>query len=131
MRLLLDTHIWLWSRLAPGRLGRRLSRLLEEGSHELWLSPLSLWETQLLSDKGRISLAPTAQEWITAALEKFPMKEAPLTFAVAQAMQEVRLSHSDPIDQLLAATASTYDLTLVTADQHLLSGSGFSVLANR
>ncbi len=130
MRLLLDTHIWLWSRLAPGRLGKRLTRILEEARHEFWLSPLSLWEAQLLSEKGRISLAPTPQEWITAALEKLPMKEAPLTFVVAQAKGEVRLSHGDPIDQMLAATARAYDLTLVTADKRLLDGSGFSVLAN-
>ena len=131
MRLLLDTHIWLWSRLAPARLGKRLTRTLENNAHELWLSPLSVWESQLLAEKGRILLAPTAEEWIAVALGRMPMKEAQLTFEVALATGQVRLPHRDPVDQLLAATARVYDLTLVTADQHLLAGTGFSVLANR
>ena len=117
MKLLLDTHIWLWSRLAPARLGKRLGRFLEEGTHELWLSPLSLWEVQLLSAKGRVSLVPTAEEWIALALSNVPMKEASLTFQIAQATREVRLSHRDPVDQLLAATARVYDLTLVTGNE--------------
>jgi PIN domain nuclease of toxin-antitoxin system len=131
MRLLLDTHIWLWSRMQPERLGRRLARILEDPAHELWLSPLSLWEAQLLAEKGKILFTPTAQDWITAALETLPMKEASLTFAVAEARSEVSLPHGDPVDQMLAATARVFDLTLVTADKHLLAGRGFAVLANR
>ena len=131
MRLLLDTHIWLWSRLAPARLGKRVNRILQDNTHELWLSPLSVWESQLLAEKGRILLAPTAEEWIAVALGRMPMKEAQLTFEVVLATGQVRLPHRDPVDQLLAATARVYDLTLVTADQHLLAGTGFSVLANR
>ncbi len=131
MRLLLDTHIWLWSRLAPARLGKRLARTLENNAHELWLSPLSVWESQLLAEKGKILLVPTAEEWIAAALGRMPMKEAQLTFEVALATGQVRLAHRDPVDQWLAATARVYDLTLVTADKHLLAGTGFSVIANR
>ncbi len=131
MKLLLDTHIWLWSRLAPARLGKRLRGILEGQAHELWLSPLSLWEVQLLSEKGRLSLAPNVNEWITEAMGKAPMKETPLTFEVAMASREVRISHRDPVDQLLAATARVFDLILVTADSGLLAGKGFATLPNR
>ena len=130
MKLLLDTHIWLWSRLDPARLTKRVSRALENNANELWLSPLSLWETLLLDEKGRIALQPTAAEWVTLALSKLPMKEAPLTSEVVLATRQVQLSHRDPVDRFLAATARTFDLTLVTADQHLLRGKGFSTLAN-
>lgn len=131
MRLLLDTHIWLWARLTPTHLGKRLSRTLEDEAHELWLSPLSVWEAQVLAEKGRISLAPTAEDWIALALSKVPMKEAAITLEVAWATQQIRLSHRDPVDILLAATARALDLTLVTADQHLLEGKGYRVLPNR
>ena len=131
MKLLLDTHIWIWSRLAPGQLGKRLSRILEDNTHELWLSPLSVWEVQLLAGKGRILLTPTVEDWMAAALSSVPMKEASLTFEVARATEQIRLAHRDPVDHLLAATARVYDLTLVTADSHLLRGKGFSVLPNR
>lgn len=131
MKLLLDTHIWLWSRLEPARLPKSLSRALEDEANELWLSPLSLWETILLAEKGRVRLSPSAPEWIVNALGKVPMKEAPLTSDVVLAIQNIHLPHRDPVDQLLAATARTFDLSLVTADKWLLQGKGFATLSNR
>lgn len=131
MRVLLDTHIWLWSLLEPTQLTRRVARALESKANELWLSPLSVWEVLLLAEKGRISLTPTAQEWIAVALKKVPMNEAPLTSEVSLATQQIRLSHHDPVDKFLAATARVFDLTLVTADTRLLQGRGFATLPNR
>lgn len=131
MRLLLDTHIWLWSRLEPAHLAGRVYRALEDEANELWFSPLSVWEVLLLAEKGRLSLTPTAPEWIEAALRKVPMKEAPLTSEVAVATHQIRLPHRDPVDQFLAATARVFDLTLVTADSRLLQGKGFATLPNR
>jgi PIN domain nuclease of toxin-antitoxin system len=42
MRLLLDTHIWLWSLLEPERLGKRAANALKNPDNELWLSPISI-----------------------------------------------------------------------------------------
>ena len=44
MRLLLDTHIWLWNFQDQRRLGRRVLRALQDRQNELWLSPMSVWE---------------------------------------------------------------------------------------
>src|SRR5262245_15865275 len=44
LKLLLDTHIWLWSQLAPERLSKKVARALEAPTSELWLSPISVWE---------------------------------------------------------------------------------------
>lgn len=131
MRLLLDTHIWIWSRRDPTKLTRRVARALENSTNELWLSPLSIWELLLLAEKGRIPMSLPADEWVVRALERVPLKEAPVTFQVALATRHIHLPHRDPVDLFLAATARFYDLTLVTADQRLLTGQGFSVLANR
>lgn len=131
MRLLLDTHIWIWSRRDPAQLTRRVARALENPTNELWLSPLSIWELLLLAEKGRIPMSLPADEWVVRALERVPLKEAPVTFQVALATRHIHLQQRDPIDLFLAATARIYDLTLVTADRRLLAGSGFSVLANR
>lgn len=131
MKLLLDTHIWLWSRGEPARLRRRVSRALEKASNELWLSPLSVWELTVLVQKGKVSVGPSVEEWVRLALERVSVREAPLTRDVVLCAGEVYLPHRDPVDTLLAATARFYDLTLVTADERLLAGKGFSVLANR
>jgi PIN domain nuclease of toxin-antitoxin system len=131
MRLLLDTHIWLWSHLEPAYLGKRVSSALEDKRNELWLSPLSLWETLRLAEKGRVWLTPSAEEWIAVALRRMPTREAFLTSDVALATQQIQLPHRDPVDQFLAATARVFDLTLVTADARLLQGKGFASLPNR
>ena len=68
---------------------------------------------------------------MTEALERVPMREAELNHAVALRSRVVALTNDDPADRFLAATASVYDLTLVTADRRLIDGKGYRVLANR
>ena len=133
MKLLLDTHIWLWSHTAPERLGRRVATALADDRHELWLSPVTIWEFLLLAERGRVRVAKgtTPPAWVELALARAPMHDAPLNREVAIRSRTVRVDHDDPADRFLAATADVYDLTLVTADEHLLGGKGFRTLANR
>jgi PIN domain nuclease of toxin-antitoxin system len=131
MKLLLDTHIWLWSLLDPQRLSRRVIRELENKRNELWLSPISVWEVLILHQKRRIVLREDVEEWIAHALRVAPLTEAPVSYAVALETRAIQLPHNDPADRLLAAAAKVFGLTLVTADQHLLKAKGISTLANR
>ena len=78
VKVLLDTHIWLWGHLEPERLGTDLKATLEDASTELWLSPISVWETLLLADKGRIDLGPSPTVWVGTWLANVPMREAVL-----------------------------------------------------
>jgi len=130
VRALLDTHIWLWGQLDPDRLGPSLRRRLEDERTELWLSPVSLWETILLAEKGRLRLEPSPEAWVEERLRITPMREAVLDRRVAVASRRVDLGHDDPADRFLAATAAVYDLTLVTADARLLASGSMQVLAN-
>lgn len=129
MRLLLDTHVWLWATLGPiGKLGRVGADALSDPGNELWLSPVSLWELIVLSAKRRVTLDMEATSWIQKALAELPCSDAPFTSAVALATSEVELDHKDPADRFLAATARAFDLTLATADRQLLNGKGFRTL---
>ncbi len=130
MKLLLDTHIWLWSQLDPRRLKKRVASALIRPGNELWLSPISIWETLLLADKGRLRIKGDPVCWISTLLEKVPMKEANLTHEVAKTSRKVWLPHEDPADRFLAATADVFNLVLVTGDVNLLKGKGFRTLAN-
>jgi PIN domain nuclease of toxin-antitoxin system len=102
LRLLLDTHIWLWSLREPRRLGRRVRHELKDENNELWLSPVSTWEALLLNAKGRIRLHGDLTEWLTRATAH--MWEAPLTHEIVLAEQQLPLPHPDPTDRFLAAT---------------------------
>jgi PIN domain nuclease of toxin-antitoxin system len=130
MKLLLDTHIWIWSVSEPQRLGRRVARELDNAQNQLWLSPVSIWETLMLHRKGRLKIPEGFSTWVTRALTTLPLSEAPLTFEVAEALSTINLPHSDPADLFLAASAKVFGLTLVTADRNLVRTSEISVLEN-
>jgi len=129
LKLLLDTHIWLWSLREPGRLGSRIRRLLSDPNNELWLSPVSAWEALLLDAKGRIRLHGDLSQWLARATARF--REAPLTHEIVLAAHQLPLPHRDPADRFLAATAQVLGLTLVTADDRLLGLGEIKTLANR
>jgi PIN domain nuclease of toxin-antitoxin system len=128
MKLLLDTHIWLWTVHDPKRLGRRLFQELKNEDNELWLSPISTWEVLTLNFKGRVRLHGDLAEWLARATAG--THEAPLTHEIALAARHLPL-HQDPADRILAATAQVLDLTLATADERLLGLGDIRTLANR
>jgi PIN domain nuclease of toxin-antitoxin system len=130
LNLLLDTHIFLWALLEPSRLHHRVSSELENPSNSLWLSPMTTWEVILLSDKGRILLETDPFTWIRQAYARIPFHEAQLNHEVAIQSRRLTLTHQDPVDRFLGATAQVYDLTLVTADVQLLQSPGFATLSN-
>ena len=131
MKLLLDTHIWVWSALDRARLSTRVVNALENPKNELWLSPISLWEVLTLCEKGRLTLYPNLQAWIENTLDAVPMREAQVSFEIARETARVQLPHRDPADGFLVATARIYGLTLITADETLLKARPVSILPNR
>ena len=129
MRLLLDTHIILWSAAEPEKLSQNIKEELKNDSNELWFSPISVWEIILLAEKGRISLGPDIEKSVREIFRKIPLNEATLNHEVAIQSRSVRLPHQDPADRFLAATAIVYDFTLVTADSRIIFAKDLPVLA--
>lgn len=131
MKLLLDTHIWLWTALDPQRLSRRVNKALADPANELWLSPVSVGELIVLLRKGRLTLPNEIAAWVGKTMQDLQLSEAPLTVEVALAISSIHFPHGDHADHFLAATAKTFDLTLVTADEQLINLPGIHVLPNR
>lgn len=125
---LLDTHVWLWSLVDPDRLRKKTRALLTAPEATLWLSPISVWETTLLAERGRLELDTEARRWIQDALAASGVGEATLNHEVALQSREVEVKHDDPVDRFIAATASVYQLVLVTADERLLRGKGYHTI---
>lgn len=120
LKILLDTHVWVWRLLEPERLSRRLEEALAESGHELFLSPISVWETLVLARKGRLTLDPDPQSWVRTALRTSMTTAAPLSHEVAMRSEALPgFPSPDPADRFLAATALVQDLVLATADRVL------------
>ena len=131
MKLLLDKHIWIWSYLEPQRLTTDVARELIDPAHERFLSPVSIWEMLFLLEKNHVRISEGFSEWFKKSIADLDIQEVSLSWEVAQEMQAVTLPHKDPADRLLVATAKTYEMTLVTADQQLMNVPGIDVLTNR
>ena len=125
---LLDTHVWLWSLLEPERLRKKTRALLTAAGSTLWLSPISVWETTLLAERGTLELDTNARSWIQDAMAASGIGEAPLNHEVVLQSRELKLKHDDLADRFIAATASVYQFTLVTADERLLRGKGYETI---
>jgi PIN domain nuclease of toxin-antitoxin system len=87
LKLLLDTHVWLWALHDPSRLSHRVRDVLRNPANELLLSPVSTWEALLLNAKGKIRLPANLSEWLTAATA--PLREAPLTHEIVLIAQQL------------------------------------------
>lgn len=117
MKLLLDTHAWLWRLLDPGRISADAEAAIADGGSELFLSPISTWEALVLARKGRLSLAPTPHEWVLDALRRTAIAAAPLNHGIALRSETLDgFASADPADRFLVATALEHGLVLVTAD---------------
>ena len=131
MNILLDTQIWLWSFLEKQRIKKGLTAALEDPENQLFLSPVSVWETMVLFQKGNIQIASDPGIWIRQALAKGFVAEASLTHEVAMHSRLIDLPHRDPADRFIAATALVRGFTLATSDKHLLNCRSIRTLPNR
>ena len=129
MKILLDTHIWIWYLLDDARLSLQLQRAIADSNNELWLSPISVWEALILAEKGRISVQPDPITWINLALQSLETREAQMNHAIAILSRQVVLPHKDPADRFIVATAIYYGLTLATVDTNIIGSSAVQTLS--
>lgn len=128
MKLLLDTHIWLWMLGNRAKLAAGTLKELQNTENEIWLSPISIWEALTLHRKGRMFLGPDLAKWVGYAVSG--MQETRFNYEIVLAAMQLPL-RQDPADRFIAATAQVLDLTLVTADQRLLGLGNIRTMANR
>ncbi|MBM3788500.1 MAG: type II toxin-antitoxin system VapC family toxin [Acidobacteria bacterium] len=128
MKLLLDTHAWLWFLAGDKRLSRKQRHAIGDPESILLLSPISLWETCLLIEQGRVPSTSSTRQWIENARQALPVREAPLTFAIAERSRMIDLPHQDPADRFIAATAIEMNIPLVTSDERLIRCEGLRCL---
>ena len=130
MQLLLDTHIWIWALYSPEKLSGAVRRQLENPRNELFLSPVSIWEARHLVRRKRLRIKTGFSDWLEIVFARVPLTEAPFNFAVAVEASGIELPESDPGDVFLAATASVFRLTLVTADAQFAGHSWLKTMFN-
>jgi len=124
MRVLLDTHVFLWA-VAGSPLLKPAARGLIEAADEVYVSAASIWEVAIKSRLGKIEADPVE---LTGAIEASGFMHLPVTAVHAAGVGALELHHNDPFDRLLIAQALAEPLKLLTADGVLTQYSDVVVL---
>lgn len=119
MRLLLDTHCWLWQLAEPERLPEPLRALLSDRANEVYLSAASVWEIVVKAQLGKLTLPEPAEQYVPTRMQALGNLALPITQAHVLRIGSLPLHHKDPFDRVLVAQALVECLSLVTADARL------------
>ena len=120
--ILLDTHVLVGYLMGDKKLGRRAVAAIDKAlpDDEVFVSAISFWEVAMLVERGRLQLDTTVAAFRTVAL-RHGIHEEPLDGELGIFAAQLPDSHADPADRMLVATAILRGLTLITADETLLS----------
>ncbi|MEM7711845.1 MAG: type II toxin-antitoxin system VapC family toxin [Pseudomonadota bacterium] len=113
MKLLLDTHVILWSVLDDPKLPGRIRTAMTGRDVALYVSAASVWEVAIKRALGKLDVPDDLWRHVRAA-GAIPLA---VTWDHAEAVQALPLHHTDPFDRLLIAQARSEGLTLVSLDQ--------------
>jgi PIN domain nuclease of toxin-antitoxin system len=117
VKLLLDTHVVLWSATAPDRLSPEARMMLEDGTHEVLVSIVSAWEIAIKQSLGKLELARPAEQWLPDVLKRTGFEVAELGLSAALRVRGLAWHHRDPFDRFLIAQALEEGYTIVTHDE--------------
>ena len=120
MRLLLDTHVFLWAVTANRQLKASTRKFLSRAD-AVYVSAASIWEIAIKSQLGKIEADVT---FLVEAIDSSGFQELPVSAHHAAAVAKLPLHHSDPFDRLLLAQAFLEPLRLVTANSALTAYGG-------
>ncbi len=121
MRLLLDTHAFLWFAAGDPRLSQAALNAISDGANEVFFSPASYWEMCLKIGRGKLLLQQGWMNWLPRMVSQRQMQWLPIEPRHCEATLHLQPIHGDPFDRMLVAQAQTEGLTLVTADHAVRS----------
>ncbi|MGI9115749.1 MAG: type II toxin-antitoxin system VapC family toxin [Chthoniobacterales bacterium] len=120
--VLIDTHVWVWWIGGLSRLPEKYRDALRRLHEPPLLSVISLWEVSLLAQAARIDLAPDPRRWMARATRAELVRLVQIDGAIAAQLLELpRTLPRDPADRIIAATARTLQVPVLTVDRQLLA----------
>jgi len=116
VKLLLDTHVFLWLRNEPEKIPLHIMNLYEDMRSDAFLSMASIWEMQIKNQLGKLALDIPLNELIDQQCLKNGLQILPIETTHIYALKNLPAHHNDPFDRLILTQAQTENLTLISAD---------------
>ena len=120
MRLLLDTHIFLWLNSDSEQLPPPVFDACANTSNQLFLSLVSTWEIQIKQQLGKLHLGNKLSDLVETQIEQNGLNILPVTLEHIYALNDLPHIHKDPFDRLLISQAEIESMVLVTVDKKIV-----------
>ena len=117
MRVLVDTHTFLWALLQDHRLSASAKQVLSSREHELYFSLVSLWEIAIKMKIGKLNTVGSSVTYIRDEMAEYGMELLPIRYEHILELERLPLHHSEPFDRLLIAQAVAESLPILTHDE--------------
>jgi len=121
VKLLLDTHVWLWWNSAPERLAPRVLRQIEDPRNDVFLSAASVWEIAIKRRLGKLALPEPVGAYVARRLESDPVTPLAVSHGHAAGVETLEPLHRDPFDRVLVVQARHEGFRLLTVDDQVLA----------
>lgn len=116
MRILLDTHTFLWWNVNDSQLSATARQLIEDGENEVFVSAASAWEIAIKAAKGRLILPEPPPQYVANRVRLHRFQSLPISIAHASAVHNLPPHHNDPFDRLLIAQSNLEKMALLSID---------------
>jgi PIN domain nuclease of toxin-antitoxin system len=116
MRLLLDTHAFIWWHSEPTRLSPKAFRLCQDPANTVLLSVATIWEMQIKLQLGKLRLSLPLGELVESQQKANDLKILPVLLLHVLALGSLPSYHKDPFDRMLIAQTTVEDAHLVSHD---------------
>ena len=117
MKVLVDTHTFLWDIIADHRSSTKAKQVLRSDEHELVFSLVSLWEIAIKIKTGKLNTNGSSVAYIHDEMNAYGMQLLPIRYEHILQLESLPHHHSDPFDRLLIAQALTEPLPILTGDR--------------
>lgn len=119
MRVLLDTHTFLWWNTDDPLLSLHAKEIIASGENEVFLSAASVWEIVIKTAKGKLVLPEAPAQYIANRMSLYRFRPLPIQISHAACVYDLPPHHNDPFDRMLIAQSRLESIPLVTRDEDI------------
>jgi PIN domain nuclease of toxin-antitoxin system len=116
MKVLLDTHTFLWWNTEDPQLSARAREMIANGRNEIFISAASAWEIAIKTSKGKLKLPDDPAHYVEKRMSLYRFQPLPVQIHHATLVYELPMHHADPFDRLLIAQSQIESMPLISMD---------------
>lgn len=117
MRILLDTHAFLWTAVGAPQLSENAANLFLEEQNELYLSIASLWEMAIKCSLGKLTFHKPIESYVLDMLQENAIQLLPIDFRHVMRVSGLPFHHRDPFDRLIVSQAIEEKIAILSCDE--------------